>query len=251
MVTLFDAPKQRSPLWAHPEAVDRNILSWTRAFAAALLIVVGAVYAIATVDFSVRSKPMEKQPLSVRIVALAPEPKQEAPKKEEPKPPEPKPTPKASPKKIQKVVTAPPKVPPRMPEPESKPLPEAAPIAMAPPVPGPSTDRAASIPSTVAPLSSPAKNPNGGTNEIRQGVASLVACKPEYPSRAREKGIGGEFVVHMAVDPSGTVTDVKIVSGNPRGIFERDIKRSMSRCKFEPTSTGFIAEAPVVFRLED
>ena len=65
------------------------------------------------------------------------------------------------------------------------------------------------------------------------------------------QGIGGEFVVHMTVDPSGAVTDVKIVSGSPRGIFERDIKRSMGKCKFEPTSTGFIAEAPIVFRMEN
>jgi TonB family protein len=55
----------------------------------------------------------------------------------------------------------------------------------------------------------------------------------------------------MTVDPSGTVTDVKIVSGGPRAMFERDIKKSMSRCKFEPSSTGFIAEVPVAFRIED
>jgi protein TonB len=95
------------------------------------------------------------------------------------------------------------------------------------------------------------KNTGGRAGEVRHGVASLVDCNPRYPSRAKHGGVTGEFMVQMTVDPSGTVTDVKIVSGGPRAMFERDIKKSMSRCKFEPTSTGFIAEVPVAFRIED
>jgi periplasmic protein TonB len=139
--------------------------------------------------------------------------------------------------------------------------PKAAPVPVAPPAPPPSAESAVSPPGASLPASPPTgtapqnrhppKGPGGGAGEVRHGVASLVDCNPRYPSRAKHSGVSGEFVVQMTVDPSGTVTEVKIVSGGPRAMFEHDIKKSMSRCKFEPTSTGFIAEVPVAFRIED
>lgn len=250
---LFQAPKLRPPLWAHRLETDRNRLSWKWAISAAVVIVGAGLYAMAVIDFSSRSQPAATRVLRVAMITLAPEVDQSAPKEEEARSPQPPPKPKAPPKKVRNLV----KAPPRAPEPD----PKAASVAAAPPAPAPSSESAMSPPGAIRPASPlndtapqnrhPPKNPGGGAGEVRHGVASLVDCSPRYPSRAKHSGVSGEFVVQMTVDPSGTVTEVKIVSGGPRAMFERDIKKSMSRCKFEPTSTGFIAEVPVAFRIED
>jgi TonB family protein len=138
-----------------------------------------------------------------------------------------------------------------------KPRPEAEePPAASPPAPQPaagqppaaaSEQREASISGSAAQPLPPAAS-NGG-NEIRRDIASLISCHPDYPRKAMQHSITGEFVVHMRIAPSGAVVDVKIISGGPREVFERDIKRSLSKCRFSPTQAGFIAEVPLIFRL--
>jgi periplasmic protein TonB len=250
---LFQAPKLRPPLWAHRPKTDRNTLSWKWAISAAIVIVGAGIYAMTRIDFSTGLQPAATPVLRVAMVTLGAEVKPMAPGGQEMRSPEPPPKPKASPKKVRSAVKAPLRAPEREPK--------AAPVPVAPPAPPPSSESAVSPAGAVRPASPPnasapqnrhpPKTSGGGAGEVRHSVASLVDCNPRYPSRAKHSGVSGEFVVQMTVDPSGTVTEVKIVSGGPRAMFERDIKKSMSRCRFEPTSTGFIAEVPVAFKIED
>ena len=67
--------------------------------------------------------------------------------------------------------------------------------------------------------------------------ARLVAiCKsnPEYPQRARLRGVEGYTVVEYAVDSTGQVRDPVIVDSSPRSVFDRSSLRAIQSYRFEP-----------------
>ncbi len=70
-----------------------------------------------------------------------------------------------------------------------------------------------------------------------QGDASetpLIRIKPEYPMRARQDGIEGSVGVRFDVDPRGKVTNVRITSSRPRGVFDRAVMKAVKRWRYRP-----------------
>ncbi|MCX7065987.1 MAG: energy transducer TonB [Proteobacteria bacterium] len=65
-------------------------------------------------------------------------------------------------------------------------------------------------------------------------VIPLVRINPEYPSRARSRGIEGWVQVEFAITPAGTVADAKVVDADPKGLFERAALDAISRWKYNP-----------------
>jgi len=61
----------------------------------------------------------------------------------------------------------------------------------------------------------------------------LRKVKPVYPSEARAAGIRGEVVLEMIIDKSGSVRDVKVVRGLPKGL-SRAAVDAVSQWKFKP-----------------
>ena len=65
-------------------------------------------------------------------------------------------------------------------------------------------------------------------------VIPLVRINPEYPNRARERGIEGWVQVQFTITPAGTVSDQKVVDADPKGLFERAALDAIGRWKYNP-----------------
>jgi len=65
-------------------------------------------------------------------------------------------------------------------------------------------------------------------------VVPLVRINPEYPTRARERGIEGWVQVEFTITPAGTVADPKVVDADPKGLFERAALEAIGRWKYNP-----------------
>ncbi len=65
-------------------------------------------------------------------------------------------------------------------------------------------------------------------------VIPLVRINPEYPNRARERGIEGWVQVQFTITPAGTVSDQKVVDADPKGLFERAALEAIGRWKYNP-----------------
>ena len=103
-------------------------------------------------------------------------------------------------------------------------------------------------PSPPAPVSAP---PPGSAEE----VAPLVDIPPEYPRRALAAGIEGQVTLQFTVNAEGRVENIRILSAEPPGVFERAARRAVSRWRFAPRRENGVAVSREVsktmnFRLE-
>ena len=111
--------------------------------------------------------------------------------------------------------------------------------AAAPPAPAPSPP---------APVSAP---PPGSAEE----VSPLVDIPPEYPRRALAAGIEGQVTLQFTVNADGRVENIRVLSAEPPGVFERAARRAVSRWRFAPRRENGVAVSREVsktmnFRLE-
>jgi len=81
----------------------------------------------------------------------------------------------------------------------------------------------------------PAGNPNAGFDG-EAAVKTMVA--PQYPPQALRDGIEGEVEVEFTVLPDGSVTDIVIVRGQPRGVFDQQARRAVMNWRFIPRREG-------------
>jgi periplasmic protein TonB len=65
-------------------------------------------------------------------------------------------------------------------------------------------------------------------------VIPLVRINPEYPARARSRGVEGWVQIEFTITPAGTVKDPKVVDAEPKGLFERAALEAISRWKYNP-----------------
>jgi protein TonB len=65
-------------------------------------------------------------------------------------------------------------------------------------------------------------------------VQPLVRINPEYPERARSRGVEGWVQVTFTITPAGTVADAKVVDADPKGLFERAALDAIGRWKYNP-----------------
>lgn len=82
---------------------------------------------------------------------------------------------------------------------------------------------------TVAPETDPA--PGG---PVLSGGTPITVTQPGFPRRARLKGIEGAVTVEFTVTRRGRVEDVRIVSANPEGVFDREVADTVREWRFEP-----------------
>lgn len=87
------------------------------------------------------------------------------------------------------------------------------------------------------------------------GAPVLVRyVEPEYPARARRRGISGQVTVTFFVTPQGQVRDPRIVIAHPEGYFEQSVLDAVPRWRFDPAMdhgrpTGIWMSLPVRFDL--
>ena len=105
-------------------------------------------------------------------------------------------------------------------------------------------------PTRAAPSHVPAAAPQGGADsasEAPQAVAQtsaavlLKAVSPRYPIQAKRANQEGVVVVGYTVGADGSVSNVKVVSSQPRRIFDREAVDAVERWKFQPAMRGGVA----------
>lgn len=89
----------------------------------------------------------------------------------------------------------------------------------------------------------------GGTD---RDTIPLVRIEPDYPMKARQRGIEGWTVVRFTITPAGTTKDVTVVQAQPPNIFDEAAIRAVSRWKYNPKIEGGVAvERPgIMVRLD-
>jgi protein TonB len=88
-------------------------------------------------------------------------------------------------------------------------------------------------------------------------VVPLVRVSPQYPERARQRGIEGWVLVEFTVTKAGTVKDAVVIDADPKNYFERAARKAVLRYKYKPkVENGVAVDRPgirvlVSFELED
>ncbi|MCP5042151.1 MAG: energy transducer TonB [bacterium] len=72
-----------------------------------------------------------------------------------------------------------------------------------------------------------------GAGSDRDAVP-LVRIEPEYPMRARQRGIEGWVHIRFSISKAGTVADPVVVASQPPGVFEKAALSAVSRWKYNP-----------------
>lgn len=72
-----------------------------------------------------------------------------------------------------------------------------------------------------------------GAGSDRDAVP-LVRIEPDYPIRARQRGVEGWVVVRFTITKAGTVTDAVIEKAKPPGVFDKASLAAVSRWKYNP-----------------
>jgi len=65
-------------------------------------------------------------------------------------------------------------------------------------------------------------------------LVPLVRVEPDYPPKAKQRGISGWVELEFTIGPAGTVEDLKILRSNPRGVFDRATLRAVRRWRYNP-----------------
>ena len=82
----------------------------------------------------------------------------------------------------------------------------------------------------------------GGTD---RDVVPLVRIEPDYPMRARQRGIEGWVVLQFTISAAGTVKDPVVVSAHPGTIFNRSALQAVRKWKYNPKiQDGAAVERP-------
>jgi len=165
---------------------------------------------------------------------------------EEVKLPPPPPPPPPPPKKI----VEPPKVPPPIdtyvPPPDvPPPVTQSAPvITQVAPTPPPE-QYVIQPPPVVAPPAPPKP-------AVRRGIVRVSGDDPSYPREAIRAGVSkGRVVARLSIDEQGKVTDVNIVTSEPRGVFDKVVRAALEGWKFKAEGEKYVGEVEINFTLKD
>lgn len=87
-----------------------------------------------------------------------------------------------------------------------------------------------------APISSLAEaGPVGGAaGGPEQEVMPLNDIRPEYPLRARQRGIEGHIKLAFTITEQGRVENIRVLEASPPNVFDREARRAASRWRFAP-----------------
>lgn len=99
----------------------------------------------------------------------------------------------------------------------------------------------APVPETRAPtpvVAAPVPQPSAPSAPARSATANaLVAIstpQPAYPPDALRSGTTGTVEVEFVVNRDGSVSDVRVVKANPRGVFDRGVQATVRKWQFQP-----------------
>lgn len=86
-----------------------------------------------------------------------------------------------------------------------------------------------------------------GQGDLDQPLTTLMRLPPVYPLSARNRGIEGWVKIRFVVTEQGSVSDITIISANPREIFNASVMQCVSVWRFKP---GEVSGVPVRTKVE-
>ena len=165
---------------------------------------------------------------------------------EEVKLPPPPPPPPPPPKKIVEPPKVPPPIdtyvpPPDVPPPVQQTAPTITAVTPAPPP----EQYVIQPPPVVAPPAPPKP-------AVRRGIVRVSGDDPSYPREAIRAGVSkGRVVARLQIDEQGKVTDVNIVSSEPRGVFDKVVRAALEGWRFKAEGEKYVGEVEINFTLKD
>ncbi|XEG82852.1 TonB family protein [Edwardsiella tarda] len=153
----------------------------------------------------------------------------------------------APPSAVAPAKASPHETPPNTPRPAVS-APQAAALTSAPP-----SSRAGAMTSAdQAPQSgtSGGGTPGATANNHAAAPQAISRREPEYPARALALHVEGRVNVSFDVDGEGRVDNVRIVSADPAGVFEREVKRAVRRWRYQAGRPGHDVRVTVYFRID-
>ena len=108
-----------------------------------------------------------------------------------------------------------------------------------PVVAAPVPESRAPTPETRAPapvVAAPAPQPSAPATPARTSSALVAISTPQpaYPAEALRSGTTGSVEVEFVVNRDGSVSDVRVVKANPRGVFDRGVQSTVRKWQFQP-----------------
>lgn len=114
---------------------------------------------------------------------------------------------------------------------------------------------AASAPVAPPAPAAPSEAESASQSGPEQEVMPLNDVRPEYPYRARQRGIEGHIKLAFTITAAGKVENIRVVEASPPNVFDREARRAASRWRFAPrTENGSAVSREAVktlhFRLQ-
>jgi protein TonB len=116
----------------------------------------------------------------------------------------------------------------------------------------------AAAPAVPAPAAAGATPSEGvaGEEQAREAAALAGNPPPAYPGIARRRGIEGQVVLRVAVDPSGHAAAVSVVRSSGSDLLDEAAREAVAHWTFRPARMagqpiGADVEVPVTFRLAE
>ncbi|MFC3395642.1 TonB system transport protein TonB [Brenneria rubrifaciens] len=179
--------------------------------------------------------PVEPEPEPTSEPVSEPEPEPEPIPEPVPLPepkPQPKPKPKPKPKPVKKAE-------------EPKPVKRERVVEKQPPSPFTSETPVRSVDN--APVQ---QAPTPSASAQSTGPRPLNRAQPQYPARAFALRVEGRVKMQFDVNGSGRVDNVRVLSAQPRNMFEREIKQVMRKWRYEANKPGKDLVVTFVFRID-
>ena len=98
---------------------------------------------------------------------------------------------------------------------------------------------ASAPPAPAAPAAAEAASQSGPEQE----VMPLNDVRPEYPYRARQRGIEGHIKLAFTITTAGKVENIRVVEASPPNVFDREARRAAARWRFAPRTENGAAVA--------
>ena len=114
---------------------------------------------------------------------------------------------------------------------------------------------AASAPAAPPAPAAPSADETAGQSGPEQEVMPLNDVRPEYPYRARQRGIEGHIKLAFTITAAGKVENIRVLEASPSNVFDREARRAAARWRFAPrTENGSAVSCEAVktlhFRLQ-
>lgn len=117
----------------------------------------------------------------------------------------------------------------------------------------PASAQAAAAPPVVQTESAPASTPPAPRSAPSPpaGLPAVVStAQPRYPVMAQRRKLEGRVDLEFTVRPDGSVTDVRVLSSEPEGVFDREAVAAMQRWRFAPAATESRGRRAFDFKLD-